>query len=151
VTDEDAPPLLDRAAALVRSLERADRWLWVACAALEIVGFARLSQLAAAQTQAAPPEGLYLGGVSVNPVHRRSGIGTSLTQIRLGHAFQEQSAERVWYFANARNQASIALHAPLGFVEVERPMRCAPVSFAGGVGVLFVLSRESWVAGADAR
>jgi RimJ/RimL family protein N-acetyltransferase len=154
VTDDDAPPVDDPAAAMVRSLERPDRWLWVACAGPDIVGFARLSGLEVAETRAetqAAPTGLYLGGVSVSPVRRRLGIGTSLTRIRLSHAFQEQSAEQVWYFANARNEASIALHAALGFVEVERPMRFAPVSFAGGVGVLFVLSRATWAAEAGAR
>jgi RimJ/RimL family protein N-acetyltransferase len=50
----------------------------------------------------------------------------------------------VWYFANARNQASIGLHAEFGFVEVQRPMRFAPIAFAGGVGVLFMLTRGAW-------
>jgi ribosomal protein S18 acetylase RimI-like enzyme len=146
VTDPDAPRLDDRAGAMVRSLERPDRWLWVAASGAEIVGFGRLAGLAAADPGSAPPAGLYLGGVSVSPAHRRRGIGRALTRARLAHAFAEQNADRVWYFANANNEASIALHREFGFVEVERPMRAAPIAFAGGMGVLFMLSCEAWTA-----
>jgi hypothetical protein len=41
-----------------------------------------------------------------------------------------------WYFTNARNHASLALHAKLGFVEVTRDFSYPNVSFDGGVGVL---------------
>ncbi|HEY2006782.1 MAG TPA: N-acetyltransferase [Solirubrobacteraceae bacterium] len=146
VTDPDAPPLDDRAGAMVRSLQRADRWLWVASRGSEIVGFGRLAGLAPADPGSGPPAGLYLSGVSVSPAHRRRGIGRALTETRLGYAFGEQHADRVWYFTNANNAASIALHREFGFVEVQRPMRSAPVSFAGGVGVLFTLSGEAWTA-----
>jgi ribosomal protein S18 acetylase RimI-like enzyme len=153
VTDDDARPrglLSDRARAMVRSLQRPDRWLWVACAGGEIVGFARLARLAATDPGAAPPEGLYLGGVSVSPECRRRGVGRALTRTRLEHAFAEQGVERVWYFANARNEASIALHAEFGFVEAQRPMRFAPIEFVGGVGVLSMLSRDEFTTRAEA-
>ncbi|MEO6859585.1 MAG: GNAT family protein [Solirubrobacteraceae bacterium] len=147
LTDADAPPLNDRAAAMVRSLERPDRWLWVACAGSAVIGFARLAALVPAEPHSAPPAGLYLGGVSVAPERRRQGAGWALTRVRLEHAFSDPDVDRVWYFANARNEASIQLHAGFGFEEFERPMRFAPVSFTGGVGVLFSLSREAWAAG----
>lgn len=149
VTDADAPAVPDRASAMVRSLERPDCWLWVAGAENGVVGFARLARLTPADPETAPPGGLYLGGVSVSPDARRRGIGRELTRVRLAHAFQALEAERVWYFANARNASSIALHAEFGFTEVERPMRFAPVAFAGGVGVLFALSRDVWAAASE--
>ena len=145
IIDPDAPPLADRAGAMVRSLQRPDRWLWVAASGTEIVGFGRLAGLAG-DSGSAPPAGLYLSGVSVSAGHRRRGIGRALTRTRLVHAFSVENADRVWYFANANNEASIALHREFGFVEVERPMRSAPVSFAGGVGVLFRLTGEAWAA-----
>ncbi len=40
-------------------------------------------------------------------------------------------------FANARNRASIALHAAFGFEEVTRDFEVPGVTFEGGVGVLF--------------
>jgi ribosomal protein S18 acetylase RimI-like enzyme len=146
ITDPDAPPIDDRAGAMVRSLQRPDRWLWVAASGTEIVGFGRLAELSAADPVSAPPAGLYLSGVSVGDAHRRRGIGRALTRARLAHAFGQQNADLVWYFTNANNEASIALHREFGFVEVERPMRAAPISFAGGVGVLFMLSGDAWTA-----
>lgn len=147
LTDADAPRLSDRAGAMVRSLQRPDRWLWVACAGSAVIGFARLAALVPAEPESAPPAGLYLGGVSVAPERRRHGVGRALTRVRLEHAFADPVLERVWYFANAGNEASIQLHAGFGFQEFERPMRFAPVSFTGGVGVLFCLPRRVWAAG----
>ncbi len=132
---------------MIRTLERPDRWLWVACAGSAVIGFARLAALHPTEPQSAPPAGLYLGGVSVAPDRRRQGVGRALTRVRLDHAFADRDLEQVWYFANARNEASIRLHAGFGFQEYERPMRFAPVSFTGGVGVLFSLRHEVWAAG----
>jgi len=131
---------------MVRSLERRDRWLWVACAGSSVIGFARLAALVPTEQQSAPPAGIYLGGLSVAPERRRQGVGGALTQVRLEYAFADRGLERVWYFANARNEASIRLHARFGFQEFERPMRFPPVSFTGGVGVLFSLPHEVWAA-----
>ena len=54
-------------------------------------------------------------------------------------AWVQQRANEVWYFANARNQASIDLHSKYGFVEVTRDFTAAGVTFDNGIGtgVLF--------------
>ncbi len=43
----------------------------------------------------------------------------------------------MFYFSNARNRVSIALHRRFGFTEVARGAEFAGVSFAGGEGILF--------------
>ena len=58
------------------------------------------------------PAGFYLGGVVVNPAFRRMGIGRALTQLRI--EWVNDQAARLFYFANARNQATIDLHAEFG-------------------------------------
>jgi hypothetical protein len=52
-----------------------------------------------------------------------------------------ERAPDVWFFANARNRASLNLDAELGFVEVTRNFVFPGVSFDGGVGVLGRASR----------
>ncbi len=81
------------------------------------------------------PEGWYLGGVIVRPAWRRRGIGAALTAERL--AWIAQRAGEAYYFVNARNRASIALHEPFGFVEVTRDFAFPGVTFEGGEGILF--------------
>jgi RimJ/RimL family protein N-acetyltransferase len=80
------------------------------------------------------PEGYYVVGLLVDPAWRRTGVGLALTRARMAWAFQ-RTAE-VWFFANARNRASLDLHARLGFVEVTRDFTFPGVEFDGGVGVL---------------
>ncbi|WP_081744780.1 GNAT family N-acetyltransferase [Arthrobacter sp. H14] len=80
------------------------------------------------------PAGHYLGGVTVLPAWRRSGIGTALTEVRLEWIWQ-RSAD-AWYVVNARNLTSIALHSKWNFVEVARASRFHTTSFIGGAGVL---------------
>jgi aminoglycoside 6'-N-acetyltransferase I len=63
---------------------------------------------------------------------RRRGLGDALTVARLG--WVQQRANEVWYFANARNQASIDLHSKYGFVEVTRDFTAAGVTFDNGIG-----------------
>jgi hypothetical protein len=46
-------------------------------------------------------------------------------------------ADDAWYFANARNAASIELHAPFGFEEVTRSFFYPRVDFDRGEGILF--------------
>jgi RimJ/RimL family protein N-acetyltransferase len=136
------------AAAMERAVGRPDRWLGVAASESAIEGFARLSKADRPATADAPA-GFCLGGVTVAPRMQRRGIGLALTRERLALAFDAFGADRVWYFANARNASSIALHAKLGFVEVRRPFECPQVTFEGGVGVLFVLQRDAWVSRAQ--
>jgi ribosomal protein S18 acetylase RimI-like enzyme len=80
------------------------------------------------------PAGWYLGGLLVGGGHRRHGIGSALTRARLEWIFAR--SDEAWYFSNARNVASLALHERLGFVEVTRDFVFPGVGFAGGVGVL---------------
>lgn len=82
------------------------------------------------------PGGWYLMGLLVDPAHRRSGVGRGLTHLRLD--WLRTRTDRVWYFSNARNDASLALHAGLGFREVTREFSFPTVTFEGGVGVLCV-------------
>ena len=48
----------------------------------------------------------------------------------------ERAAE-AWYFANARSEASIALHRRFGFEEVSRRFSFPGLTFEGGEGILF--------------
>ena len=84
------------------------------------------------------PSGYYLTGVFVRPEQRARGIATALTQPRLDW-IRERAAE-AWYFANARNTASIALHRRFGFEEVSREFSFPRLTFDGGEGILFRLS-----------
>jgi len=85
----------------------------------------------------AGPEGWYLAGLIVDERFRRRGIGRALTEARL--LWIAQRADRAYYFANARNAASVALHAPFGFRELTRDFSLPGAQFEGGVGVLFEL------------
>lgn len=82
------------------------------------------------------PEGWYLGGVVVSPAARRRGVGAALTAERL-EWLAARDVPRVYYFANARNETSIDLHAAFGFAEVTRNFTHPHARFEGGVGVLF--------------
>ncbi len=93
------------------------------------------------------PRGWYLAGLIVAPAHRRRGIAARLTRERLAW-IAARSAE-AWYFANARNRATIDLHARLGFVEVARGIAVPGVTFEGGVGLLFRADLASRAPGAD--
>jgi ribosomal protein S18 acetylase RimI-like enzyme len=81
------------------------------------------------------PTGWYLTGLVVDPSWRRRGVGVALTAHRLD--WLRGRAEVVYYFANARNRATIDLHRRLGFEEVTRDFAIPGVAFAGGVGVLY--------------
>lgn len=80
------------------------------------------------------PAGHYLGGVTVDPVFRRRGLGAALTEARLEWIWQRTS--HAWYIVNAQNRASIALHERWDFEEVARGERFHATTFTGGVGVL---------------
>lgn len=121
---------------LRHELSRADRWLLVAIADTAVAGFARVSEHRPTQPGStdAPP-GYYLGGVVVDPRYRRRGVGLALTVARMDLVFT--MADEVWYFTNARNAASVAMHSHLGFTEVTRDFTFPGVTFAGGQGILF--------------
>jgi len=81
------------------------------------------------------PDGWYLTGVIVDSEHRRRGVGARLTAERLSWIADRDDA--AYYFANARNRVTVALHEGFGFVEVARGAEFGGVSFTGGEGVLF--------------
>jgi ribosomal protein S18 acetylase RimI-like enzyme len=113
--------------------------LFVAEVEGRVAGFGRV-QLLTPPPEAPPsgtPLGWYLIGVMVDSRWRRRGLGDALTRARLG--WVQPRAKEVWYFANARNQASIDLHSRFGFVEVARDLTVAGVTFEGGngTGILF--------------
>ena len=80
------------------------------------------------------PAGWYLGGLVVAPEWRSCGVGAALTRVRI--EWVSERADEVWYYANARNVVSLALHAAVGFEEVTRDFSVPGVSFEGGSGVL---------------
>lgn len=59
-----------------------------------------------------------LAGVVVDPAARRHGLGHQLTTARL--ALLSDVTDEVWCVVNARNRASLDLHADLGFTEQRR-------------------------------
>lgn len=87
------------------------------------------------------PTGWYLTGLVVAPTARRHGVGAVLTEERIARL--SLMTQEVWYFANSSNQATIALHASLGFALQARDFNIPGVTFEGGQGALFRLSIES--------
>jgi GNAT superfamily N-acetyltransferase len=81
-----------------------------------------------------PPAGLYLVGLVVAADRRRLGVGRAITVASTAWALEREP--EVWYFANARNRASLDLHTELGYEEVTRDFEVPGLTFAGGVGVL---------------
>jgi predicted N-acetyltransferase YhbS len=127
------------------------RALFVARIGDDVVGYGRLEYWTASPDGPATgaPQGWYLMGLLVDPMHRRTGIGHALTEARLD--WLRPRTERAWYFANARNVGSLALHARLGFRQVTRDFEFPGVTFEGGVGVLCVADLDERAERASAR
>ncbi len=124
---------------LLREVEDLEHRLVVAEVDDMIVGYGRAGVFepepdAAADTA---PRGYYLTGVFVRLDQRRGGIGAALTQARLD--WIGERADEAWFFANARNVASIELHLRFGFEEVTRRFSFPGLTFDGGEGILFRL------------
>jgi aminoglycoside 6'-N-acetyltransferase I len=115
------------------AIEDPDRLVVVAELDDTVVGWAKTHHYRRADGAAAA--GHYLGGVNVLPDFQRRGIGSALVRARLGWIFGRST--EAWYFTNARNSASIALHAGFGFTEVGRANALHGTTFEGGVGILF--------------
>ena len=79
--------------------------------------------------------GWYLAGVVVTPAFRRRGVGAALTRLRL--EWIAARAEEAFYFVNAQNRASIALHSAFDFKELTQDFVYPGVSFMGGRGALY--------------
>ncbi len=119
-----------------RTLAAPDMLLVVAEVDGQIVGYARAvlfvrDHQAPADTA---PDGYYLMGLVVHQGWRRRGIAERLTAARMDWVWPR--ADAIWYFASAENQASLDLHARLGFTEVTREFSYPGLVFAGGTGVL---------------
>lgn len=124
---------------LLADIDNPDRLLVIAESSDDVVGYGRahLFEPPAGSAADVAPTGYYLAGVVVHPAHRRNGVGAALTRARLDW-ISRRSGE-AWYFANARNTGSIALHEPFGFEEVTRAFSFPDVEFDGGEGILFRL------------
>lgn len=85
------------------------------------------------------PTGWYLTGVVVAPEARRRGVALRLTRDRLDWILERH--DDAYYFASDRNRASIALHERCGFVELRRDVWAPGVSFTGGSGTLYRVTR----------
>ena len=103
----------------------------------QVIGFGRVQyrEGEATMPEGGLPGGWYLTGTVVDSRFRRRGIGTRLTAARMRWIAERGSA--VYYFANARNRVSIALHEGFGFIEIARGPAFGSESFVGGEGVLF--------------
>jgi GNAT superfamily N-acetyltransferase len=112
--------------------------IFVAALGADIAGYGKTAYFIPPENSATnvAPEGWYLAGVVVRLLYRRRGLGRQLTQARLD--WIAERAVRAYYFSNERNQVSIDLHRPLGFVELTRDFYHPEVRFTGGAGVLFV-------------
>lgn len=67
------------------------------------------------------PTGYFLSGLLVSPAHRRRGLGRLLTTARIDGL--RQMTDVVYYRADPDNQATIDLHARLGFKEIGSVVR----------------------------
>ncbi|HEU0194534.1 MAG TPA: GNAT family N-acetyltransferase [Gaiellales bacterium] len=118
---------------LEEDLRATDRLLLVAERGGTIIGYGR-----AALWRVDPDDGrggYYLVGVGVRPDHHRQGIALALTEARM--RWIAGRADEAWYFTNARNAASIALHGRFGFQEMARAPSFRGVPFSGGEGILY--------------
>lgn len=110
--------LLDRAA------EAPDRrGMWVAVVEERVVGLALACLFpgdGSVTIHAAPP-GWYLLSLAVSRALRRRGIGAALTRTRLAW-MRQRGAVAAYYFQEAGNDASRALHRPFGFEVVGGPV-----------------------------
>lgn len=87
------------------------------------------------------PAGHYLMGVTVVPEHRRRGLGRALIAHRL--EWISERSDFAMFFANARNEASIAAHRAWSFEEIASGEEFRGVRFSGDVGGLFRASLHS--------
>jgi ribosomal protein S18 acetylase RimI-like enzyme len=121
---------------LTKDLVDHERGLWVADRGGKVIGYGRVLRFRAAPDAPAStsPDGFYLIGLGISAGHRRQGLARAITQARL--EWIAARATEAWYFTNARNEASLRLHAQLGFHEVTRDFVFPGVDFDGGTGVL---------------
>lgn len=119
---------------LSRSLSRRNSLLVVARCHAVVIGYGKASICEPINAEDQAPAGYYLTGLIVDSAWRRRGIGAELTRWRLSWIWSH--GQPAWFFANARNKASIDLHVGLGFIEVSRAASYLGEPFDGGSGVL---------------
>jgi phosphinothricin acetyltransferase len=117
-------------------LARTDAFHVVAQCGAEVVG---ASAVKLWPSPADAPAGWYVSGITVVAGWRRRRIGDRMLEFELADV--DRQHEPTWSVVNARNGASLDLHARHGFVEVTRAATFAGITFSGGTGVL--LRREA--------
>jgi len=117
-----------------RALSRSDYCLLLAFIGGEPVGYGKANWCEPRGENDQAPAGMFLTGLVVAPAWRRRGIGEELIRRRLTWVWLRDQA--AWFFTSARNRASLALHARLGFIEAGRAASYLGKPFDGGVGVL---------------
>ncbi|WP_112238956.1 GNAT family N-acetyltransferase [Kribbella monticola] len=110
----------DRRERLLSDLENPDRYVAVACAGEEVIGYGGVvrHQLVPGMPADTAPSGYYLIGLIVAPAWRRHGIGELLTADRL--RWTAERADEVYTFVNLGNAAILDLHQRFRFEEVTR-------------------------------
>ena len=105
---------------LLVDLQSTDRYVAVACAGDEVVGYGGVirHQVAAGDPPDTAPSGYYLIGLIIAPDWRRRGIGELLTRDRL--RWTAERTDHVYTFASLANAAILDLHERFGFQEVTR-------------------------------
>lgn len=105
-----------------------------------VEAYAKAEWLSPSGNEGTAPTGWYLTGLVVRSSARRRGVGAALTDERI--ALLRTKATEVWYFANARNRATIALHERAGFSLHTDEFTLPGVTFEGGQGALFRLGMD---------
>lgn len=123
----------ERRERLLGDLADPNRYVAVACAGDEVVGYGGVIHHELTPPHTAPT-GYYLIGLIVDPRLRRHGVGELLTLDRM--RWTAERSDSVWYFANLANGAIRDLHARLGFVEVTRDFTFPRAPLEPGTGVL---------------
>jgi ribosomal protein S18 acetylase RimI-like enzyme len=118
------------------NIEHRDRYLVVARAGGELIGYGRTAwfEPGPAAPSNAAPAGYYLTGLVVDPSWRRRGVASAIISARL--AWVAQRASAAWYFADVRNLVSIQLHEQAGFETVTHDFWFPTVTDGGGSHLL---------------
>jgi ribosomal protein S18 acetylase RimI-like enzyme len=127
-------PVEQRRQKLLADLERDDRYVAVACAESEVVGYGGVFHYDFTPQHPTAPTGYYLVGLIVAPAWRRHGIGELLTLDRM--RWTAERANEIYYFANLANGATLNLHQTLNFTEVTRNFTFPNAPLQPGTGVL---------------
>jgi len=126
----------DAALWLPHALDDPQRIVLVAIGDGRLVGWAKTHRFLGAEGSA--PAGHYLGGLTVRPEARRAGVATALTSARCAWIAEREGS--VHCIISVTNDASLALHRGLGFIEVARARSFHGTLFDAGDGILLTRS-----------